>query len=139
MVPQDCVPHDGFHPHQRLALVPKGLQRLQHPTEVHSLLQFKSEVASCLCMEKKVLKKKGKPSQHIEGELAGKRNRGPTAPVPPAAVRENNTDHWPVVMPKKGWCKYPGCTGVVRVRCTKCSVYLCLTTEKNCFITFHKQ
>ena len=104
--------------------------------EVHSLLQFKSEVASCLCMERKALKKGGRPSQHIE---ARKRNRGPIAPVPPAAVRQDNTDHWPVVMPKKGRCKYPGCTGIVRVQCTKCDVYLCLTTEKNCFIRFHKQ
>lgn len=91
------------------------------------------EVASCLCMERKVLKR-ARPSQQPEGDQAEKRPRGPSA-----TVRHDNTDHWPVWGEKKGRCRYPGCTGIVKVKCRKCATYLCFTPQKNCFMDFHMQ
>lgn len=107
--------------------------------DVYSLLKFKAEVASCLCNERKVLKKRGRPSQNVKGDLAEKKRRGPVSSVPSTPVRQENTDHWPVWVEKKGRCKYPGCKGIVKVQCSKCVTYLCFTAEKNCFMNFHKQ
>lgn len=48
-------------------------------------------------------------------------------------------DHIPMVDPIKNarCCRLPGCLSRSRTRCTKCDVYLCLTSERNCFKTFH--
>lgn len=101
-----------------------------------SLLKFKAEVAACLCLERKVLKKRGRPSNNED--QAEKRHRGSSSLVPSPPVRHDNTDHWPIWVEKKGRCKYPGCKGIVKVQCTKCATYLCFTPEKNCFMEFHK-
>ncbi|KAK1882233.1 PiggyBac transposable element-derived protein 2 [Dissostichus eleginoides] len=100
--------------------------------EVYSLLKFKAEVASCLCNERKVLKKRGRPSHNVDRDLAEKKRRGSASSVPSTPVRQDHTDHWPVWVEKKGRCQYPGCTGIVKVQCSKCVTYLCFTADKNC-------
>lgn len=100
--------------------------------EVQSLLQFKSEVASCLLYGAEDENGKNPPNMLRKTWLG--RGAVTSAPVPPAAVRWDNTDHWPAVMNKKGRCKYPGWTGIVRVQCTKCETYLCFTVERNYFM-----
>ncbi|KAJ8381511.1 hypothetical protein SKAU_G00022890 [Synaphobranchus kaupii] len=105
-----------------------------------SLLDFKINIASCLTMEKKSTssKRKGRPSQSVGSAVAEKRRRGPASPMPPEPVRQDNIDHWPMMMAINGRCKYPGCKGIVRTMCTKCGIYLCITMERNCFLEFHK-
>nr|XP_033947791.1 piggyBac transposable element-derived protein 2-like [Pseudochaenichthys georgianus] len=107
--------------------------------EVYSLLKFKAEVASCLCNERNVLKKRGRPSHNVDRDLAEKKRRGSASSVPSTPVRQDHTDHWPVWVEKKGRCKYLGCKGIVKVQCSKCVTYLCFTADKNCFMNFHKQ
>lgn len=105
-----------------------------------SLLDFKIDIAHCLCKENKGgLKRKGRPSQSTESALDGKKHRRPACPLPPQPVRLDQTNHWPTMVSQKGRCKYPGCKGIVRVKCTKCEVYLCLTSEKNCFVKLHTE
>lgn len=100
------------------------------------LLDFKIQVASCLCMENKVSnKRKGRTSHAVVVE---KNKRGPQSFVPPDPVRRVRTDHWPVHSPGKGRCKVSGCKGILRTRCSKCAVFLCFTAERKCFVDFHK-
>ncbi|KAG1924641.1 piggyBac transposable element-derived protein 3-like [Pimephales promelas] len=108
----------------------------QMPEIAHlSLLDFQIHVASCLCMESKARRKrKGRPSQAVE---VGKNKRGPQSFVPPDPVRRDRTDHWPLHASEEGRCKMPGCKGIVRSKCSKCTVYLCFTAERNCFVDFH--
>uniref|UniRef100_A0A8B9GTM1 PiggyBac transposable element-derived protein domain-containing protein n=1 Tax=Astyanax mexicanus TaxID=7994 RepID=A0A8B9GTM1_ASTMX len=71
--------------------------------DVLSLAEFKAEVASCLCMEgKATLKRKGRLSL------------GPCG-----IIRYDQTGHWPVWVEKKGRCKFPNCSGIVKVQCSK--------------------
>uniref|UniRef100_A0A9J8BZG4 PiggyBac transposable element-derived protein domain-containing protein n=2 Tax=Cyprinus carpio TaxID=7962 RepID=A0A9J8BZG4_CYPCA len=109
------------------------------PKDVSSLAKFKAEVAGCLCMEKKTLKRRGRPSQHTEEEQPEKRPKTPVEPRPSTLVRIDQTGHWPVWVERKGRCKYPGCSGIVKVQCSKCVTYLCFSVERNCFLNFHKQ
>ncbi|MGH0135024.1 UNVERIFIED_CONTAM: hypothetical protein FKN15_028398 [Acipenser sinensis] len=68
-----------------------------------SLLEFKTEVASCLCKQIKInLKRKGRPSHYVEASLAEKRKRGCLGPVPPTPVCQDNTDHWPIWAETRG-------------------------------------
>ncbi|XP_054462494.1 piggyBac transposable element-derived protein 3 [Anoplopoma fimbria] len=99
------------------------------------LLDFKIQVACCLCMENKVSnKRKGRPSQVV----LGKKKRGRHSFVPPDPVRRDNTDHWPLQANEKGRCQMPGCKGIVMSKCSKCAVFLCFTRERNCFFDFDK-
>lgn len=109
----------------------------QMPEIAHlPLLDFKIQVASCLCMKSKVSnKRKGRPSQAV---VVGKNKRGPQSFVPPDPVRRDCTDHWSLHASEKGRCKMPGCKGIVRSKCSKCAVFLCFTAERNCFVDFHK-
>ncbi|KAL2085028.1 hypothetical protein ACEWY4_020546 [Coilia grayii] len=102
-----------------------------------SLLAFKSEVASCLCKTDSFCSKRGRPSLSVQAGLDLKRRRGPTAPVPPAPVRLDRIDHWSVYSENRGRCKYPGCNGIIKVKCMKCDVFLCHTPDRNCFFSFH--
>lgn len=104
-----------------------------------SLMDFKTEVACCLCKEDRICSKRGQPSLSIQTGLDLKRRRGPTAPVPPAPVRLDRIDHWSVYSENRGRCKYPGCNGIIKVKCMKCDVFLCHTPDKNCFFSFHTQ
>ncbi|MGH0117161.1 UNVERIFIED_CONTAM: hypothetical protein FKN15_029574, partial [Acipenser sinensis] len=51
-----------------------------------SLLEFKCEVAACLCAEKKIQKCKGRPSSDVEEKHAENKRRGPAAPLPCTSV-----------------------------------------------------
>uniref|UniRef100_A0A671TTC3 PiggyBac transposable element-derived protein domain-containing protein n=1 Tax=Sparus aurata TaxID=8175 RepID=A0A671TTC3_SPAAU len=118
-------------------LLYRGDCQSQMPENVQlPLLDFKIQVAKCLCMENKVSnKRKGRPSHAVVVE---KNKRGPQSFVPQDPVHRDRTDHWPVHSPEKGRCKVPGCKGIVRSRCSKCAVFLCFTAERNCFVDFHK-
>nr|XP_050033781.1 piggyBac transposable element-derived protein 2-like [Dermacentor andersoni] len=103
------------------------------------LVAFKASLASCLCNQNKdVMKKRGRPSLSVEGELEKKKRRGPAAPTPNAEVRQDNVGHWPEVSQQRQRCKMPGCKGQPVSFCTKCKVHLCIKKSSNCFISFHK-
>ncbi|XP_062870839.1 granulocyte colony-stimulating factor receptor-like [Trichomycterus rosablanca] len=70
-----------------------------------SLLDFKSEVAGCLCKKDTVCSKRGRPSLSVEAGLDLKRRRGQVAPVPPAPIRLDRIDHWSVYSENRGRCQ----------------------------------
>lgn len=96
---------------------------------------FRLEVATTLC-------KLGVPSnmknrRSIENEIQAKRHKGPAQHVPPVAIRQDQTGHWPVWTEKRIRCKYPKCSGVSQTMCEKCGVALCYNKHNNCFRLFH--
>lgn len=96
---------------------------------------FRLEVATTLC-------KLGVPStmnsrRSIENEIQAKRHKGPAQHVPPVAIRQDQTGHWPVWTEKRTRCKFPNCSGVSQTMCEKCGVALCYNKHNNCFRQFH--
>ncbi|XP_069683167.1 piggyBac transposable element-derived protein 3-like [Periplaneta americana] len=71
-----------------------------------------------------------------------KRPRTPKA-LPPRAARLDQALHLPQMMNKeqtnRSKCRAPGCKSLTFVRCTECKMFLCFTTERNCFSEFHKK
>lgn len=111
----------------------------QVPTkDERDLLGFRVNIAECLSKQGKDLtqRKRGRPSASMETELAAKRHRGQTAPVPAQDVRTDSLGHWPAVSARQR-CKRPGCKMQSVVMCTKCNVHLCLNKNQNCFHQFH--
>ena len=83
--------------------------------------------------------KRGRPSTtSIDADHAAKAQRGSAKPVPNKSVRTDGYEHWPEFSETKGRCRNPGCKGIPKVKCTKCGVRLCFTTNSNCFKKFHE-
>ena len=96
------------------------------------LFEFKAQIAASLTTYSRK-RKVGRPSYSaVEHEHLLKRKRGPAAPIPEKTVRHDGFNHMPEVLTDKGRCKLPNCTDIVRTKCTKCNVFLCLTSAKNC-------
>jgi len=105
-----------------------------------SLLQFKAEIAACLCHQGKTeIRKRGRPSlSQVQLDIEVKKKRPNAAPVPVQEIRRDETGHCPTFTEKRGCCKKPNCVGIPKVMCTKCKVRLCFTPSPNCFMEFHK-
>ena len=108
---------------------------------VMDLLGFREELADSLCKsEVSPARFKGRPSMRsLLNYTPIPRKKTPASVLATAEVRHDGFDHWPEAMlltstqrcrlehyGKSGW-----------IRCQKCNVYLCLTSDQNCFHAFH--
>lgn len=61
--------------------------------------------------------------------------------MPCVAKRYDGYQHWPTNDDLKHplRCRLENCDNRSRIRCIKCSVYLCFTKNKNCYVKFHTQ
>lgn len=63
-------------------------------------------------------------------------------PVPDRSFRKKESKHMPLHMSdsqkSRSKCRYPGCNKLTFVKCTKCDVFLCFCSDRNCFSQFHK-
>lgn len=72
---------------------------------------------------------------------AGSGRQACRVPVPPLKRRQENAKHMPEMDSGKASyhrCRLPGCQKLARVKCSSCCVYLCLTSDRNCFMSFHQ-
>ena len=84
------------------------------------LQDFKTELASTLCMSTEGMeaKKRGRPSLELDDH---KRHRGGGIVVmPPKAIRLDGHQHWPEHARDTGRCRFPKCKGKTHVICRKC-------------------
>ena len=82
-----------------------------------SLLDFKLNIAACLCAKSEPgVKRKGRLI--IETKLNIKQRRGDV--LIPKAIRTDQTDHWPEMTTTIERCKNPDCKRRSRVICRKC-------------------
>ena len=96
------------------------------------LIDFKLEIADVMFSFKN---SRGRPST-LEKEIQTKRIKPNSHQGPPKDIRMDSMDHWPV-MDNRGRCKLPNCSGMTKMKCSKCQVNLCLTSDKNCFYKYH--
>lgn len=102
-----------------------------------TLHEFICNVAHCLTKSGVQIRPSGRPS--LESEIAYKRQRVTSAPIPPKDVRLDNIGHFPEHTEGRHRCKVPSCTSRSRIRCMKCNVHLCLSDKQNCFTEFHQR
>ena len=102
------------------------------------LLKFSGKIADGLLYERKpVDRPTGRPPKRksLEDVAKGKGRRVVTL-TPSNCSRTDETGHWPVFRDKKSKCRF--CKkGIIHTSCMKCTVYLCFTSERNCFYEFH--
>ncbi|CAK1594464.1 unnamed protein product [Parnassius mnemosyne] len=117
-------------------LLYKRIQKAKGLQEKHlNSADFRLQVATTLC--KLSVPSKIKNRRSIENELQSKRHKGPAQHIPPVAIRQDQTGHWPVWTEKRIRCKFPKCSGVSQTICEKCGVALCYNKHNNCFKQFH--
>lgn len=103
-----------------------------------TLLDFRTNLAESLTKKGSgiVVNTRGRPS--LEQQLQAKKaRRPPTVHVPTRDVRTDQLGHWPDFTNSRQRCRFPGCESKSFVKCSKCLVYLCLTKDKQCFVSFH--
>lgn len=101
-----------------------------------TLLQFRRRLSESLVLRKKMtIAKRGRPSSNSPfPEIIP---RKPREVRPAAEIARDGVGHFPAHEGAGTRCKLPGCTGKSRIMCIKCKVHLCLTKDKNCFLSFH--
>lgn len=99
--------------------------------------QFRVELARSLCMLGKKGIKRARPSTGIEEQLEIKRKKCPSVKIPPKDVRKDSVEHWPEWKEKRGRCKYPSCSRLTFVSCSKYKTNLCFNKNSNCFQKFY--
>ncbi|XP_065368731.1 piggyBac transposable element-derived protein 3-like [Calliphora vicina] len=105
-------------------------------SDILKQVDFRAEVAECLCKIETSAPKRGRPST-VEQQIKAKKKKGPAQTLPPQEVRQDKYGHWPVTLESKMRCKFPNCKGFTRIKCDKCGVALCLNKSNNCFKNFH--
>ncbi|KAL3216925.1 hypothetical protein MRX96_032713 [Rhipicephalus microplus] len=102
-----------------------------------SLLDFRLAVAEALCASPK-RKRLESNNENVQPNHSTERSPG-AAKIPGVDKRLDSYDHWPSVdsLSSARCCRLAGCTSRTRTRCEKCNVYLCLSSDKNCFKVFH--
>ncbi|KAM4593218.1 piggyBac transposable element-derived protein 3 [Odontesthes bonariensis] len=120
------------------------LYRKDHPicagpkTRPIQFLEFRMEVAQILLAQHHGADA-DLSTQSEEEEYSNRGVKRHTTQLPHVSVRRRANAHLPEMINLKNAmrCRLPGCTGRTRVRCVTCKVFLCLKTERNCYLTFH--
>ena len=103
-----------------------------------ALLKFSSKIADGLFYEgKPVDRPVGRPpkAKWLE-KVTERKGRHVVTPTPSNYSRIDETGHRLVFRDKKSNCRF--CKkGIVHTSCMKCTVYLCFTSERNCFYEFN--
>lgn len=104
-----------------------------------TLLHFRRRLAESLVLQNKIsMGKRGRPSGSSPTLQIVPRRPGETRPE--AEIARDGFGYFPAHDEGLGTrCKMMGCKGRTRIKCIKCKVHLCLTKDKNCFLTFHTQ
>ena len=104
-----------------------------------TLVQFTTKVADGLMFCRKPIDRPvGRPSKRksLDDAPAYSCGRSVQTATPNKCIRTDKTGHWPVYRDKKNKCQF--CKkGIIRTSCIKCEVYLCFTSDRNCFYEFH--
>ncbi|KAG1934670.1 piggyBac transposable element-derived protein 3 [Pimephales promelas] len=101
-------------------------------------LQFRMEVAMTLLAQHHSADA-DLSAQSEEEEHSNQGVKRHVTELPHVSVRRRANAHLPEIISLKNAmrCRQLGCTGRTRVRCMTCKVFLCLQTERNCFLAFH--
>lgn len=80
-------------------------------------------------------------SESEEGVLAPKHKRRKVAivPLPSDTRRSQKADHMPLKTHVQNRCRLPGCKQKSRTMCSNCKIYLCNTSDRNCYNDFHRK
>ncbi|KAK0040657.1 piggyBac transposable element-derived protein 2 [Biomphalaria pfeifferi] len=110
--------------------------------DVLDLLGFVTRISQCLIVINKpappLQRKRGRPSIKAtddKEEQAPQQKRAVNS-SPLTEIQLDNVGHLPEHKSVKGRCRQCK-TSIIRTSCIKCGVFLCLKTDKNCYVTYH--
>lgn len=110
-----------------------------------NLAKFTANIAEALILDKKLppelSRKRGRPSYSaVNNSDNNKVSEGPKKrrvnfAISGSEARHDNFGHFPAHSQPKQRCKM--CHNYVRIKCIKCNCHLCITKDKNCFLSYH--
>lgn len=102
--------------------------------EALDMLAFQTDVAnSLITCNKPFQKKRGRPSNQSPQSAIKRAHKA--EPLPTHTARYGGYNHWPdhVSNTNAQGCRREGCSSKGRIRCRKCSIFLCLSSQNDCF------
>ncbi|KAL6464048.1 hypothetical protein MHYP_G00284390 [Metynnis hypsauchen] len=111
-------------------------QTLQRPAKKTSqYLEFKLLLAEELISQAQVGQPDDTDSSDQEFFMEIKKRK----PHPDARIRKYGAIHLPQMLniPNASRCRMPGCKRKTFVRCIKCSMFLCVSKQSDCFMKYH--
>lgn len=70
------------------------------------------------------------------------KKRRSSIPVPNVDIRKSGNNHLPIcaVSDKNKWmrCRNKSCKGKTKFQCSQCKIFLCISSERQCFFEFHR-
>ena len=110
------------------------------------LFHFKSEIAKFLLTKPNIqICPTATVSSSIDVHQSGEENEPPTKKLREArstvtnVIRYDNSNHWPLFVSalNNTRCKNDNYFRKIYWQCSKCNMYLCLNSNKNCFVEYH--
>ena len=109
--------------------------------DILQLMNFRLEVAQTYIAvaEEDSAEECDESDDEAAGSASTSRRRRRVVPVPAPALRRSGSKHLPEMTAfHHGMrCRNTGCTGKTKVRCVACRIFLCMTAERNCFLSYH--
>ena len=107
------------------------------------LLSFSAKVSNSLCLQGKTPemlstpRKRGRPCRVGDGAISPAKTRRRSAIIPQTDIRSDQVAHWPemVTADQRQRCKV--CHTLTQTRCEKCTIFLCIRPNRNCYKLFH--
>ncbi|XP_003376944.1 conserved hypothetical protein [Trichinella spiralis] len=100
------------------------------------LLSFTCQVSQSLCLVNKPIatsrshSRAPSPTPALTSRRLGRRPTDVSR-----EVAKDQTSHWPEITQTRRRCRL--CSKLATCLCKKCSIYLCLSSNRNCFTEFH--
>ena len=126
-----------WHHMLHVALVNSWILYRRHSRSEIPLKTFQLEVAESLM---KVSVPVGRPRMNsILARLPPKRRRS-GEPISSRETRFDSVGHFPLHCERRSRCKLCNSPSIfTHLKCCKCDVFLCLTKNKNCFLSYHQK
>lgn len=105
-------------------------------TKAMDSMMFKMQIAESLISGELSCQ----PDDATDSESDEDHDRKRVLPLPSFPHRTTHALHMPTSLPKyteRRRCRYPGCPEKTRFSCTTCKMFLCLSSERNCYSLFH--
>lgn len=124
-----------------LAIINSWLMWRKLHKRKESLAEFKAELGEVMCKKGYVTAAPGtcgRPTSTLQAKILKKRTLFTHSPS--SDTRLDRINHWPIVTDVRNRCRNPDCTSKTSktsIKCSKCNVFLCLNTNKSCFVTYH--
>ena len=107
--------------------------------DILQLMDFRMEIAQTYLAAVDEDSEESDTGDDEVDQAASSSRRHRVVPVPSLPARTSGAKHLPEMTQSSNGmrCRKTGCAGKTKIRCAGCKIFLCMTAERNCFMSYH--